>query len=162
MGAHFNPISLSIVNSESAAAIESSWDASVRGLYSILKNCRLCDSAECGFCRGAVSGCESNWRYTKRDTVGSAGANMGMSLEVFAPSLIKCVGDTSGKHADKILCQKTGVHEFDTVPVITAEMWKAVQDYNMLRIRLAYVEYSQAFHIQWQHEADFFTSEGKG
>jgi hypothetical protein len=48
--AHFNPISLSIVNSESTAAIESSWDASVRGLYSVLKNCRLCDSAECGFC----------------------------------------------------------------------------------------------------------------
>jgi hypothetical protein len=88
--------------------------------------------------------------------------NMGMSLEVFAPSLIEYVGDTSGKHADKILCQKTGVHEFDTVPVITAEMWKEVQDFNMLRIRLAYVEYSQAFRIQWQHEADFFTSKGKG
>jgi hypothetical protein len=50
MGAHFNPISLSIVNSESAAAIESSWDASVKGMYSVFKNCRLCDSAECGFC----------------------------------------------------------------------------------------------------------------
>jgi hypothetical protein len=50
VGAHFNPISLSIVNSESAAAIESSWGASVRGMYSIFKNCRLCDSAACGFC----------------------------------------------------------------------------------------------------------------
>ncbi len=50
MGAHFNPISLSIVNSESTDAIESSWDASVGGFYSVLKNCRLCDSVECGFC----------------------------------------------------------------------------------------------------------------
>jgi hypothetical protein len=57
-----------------------------------------------------ASGCESHWKYAKRDTVGSAGSNlnMGMSLEVFAPSLIKYVGDTSGKHADKILCKKTG------------------------------------------------------
>ncbi len=29
-----------------------------------------------------------------------------MSLEVFASSLIKDVGDTSGKHADKILCRR--------------------------------------------------------
>jgi hypothetical protein len=32
-------------------------------------------------------------RYAKRDTVGSAGSNMGMSLEVFAPWLVKYVGD---------------------------------------------------------------------
>ena len=109
-----------------------------------------------------ASGCESHWKYAKRDTVGSAGSNLGISLEVFTPSLIKYVGDTSDKHADKILCQKTGVHEFDTVPVITAKMRKAVQDFNMLRIRLAYVEHSQVFRIEWQHAADFFTNEGKG
>jgi hypothetical protein len=62
-----------------------------------------------------AAGCESNWRYAKCDTVGSAGSNLGTSLEVFAPSLIKYVGDTSGKHADKILCQETGVHKFDSV-----------------------------------------------
>jgi hypothetical protein len=49
MGAHFNPISLSIVNSESTDAIESSWDASVQGFYTVLNNCSLCSSAECGF-----------------------------------------------------------------------------------------------------------------
>jgi hypothetical protein len=27
-----------------------------------------------------TSGCESNWKYGKRDTVGSAGSNMSMSL----------------------------------------------------------------------------------
>ncbi len=31
MGAHFNPISLSIVNSDTRDAIESSWDTSVLG-----------------------------------------------------------------------------------------------------------------------------------
>lgn len=50
MGAHFNPISLSIVNSESAEAIENSWDATIFGFYSLFKNCRLCTSSECGFC----------------------------------------------------------------------------------------------------------------
>ncbi len=32
----------------------------------------------------------------------------------------------------------------------------------MLRIRLAYVEHSQEFRIEWQHATDFFTNEGKG
>jgi hypothetical protein len=69
-----------------------------------------------------ASGFESNWKYAKRDTVGSAGSNMSMSLQTFIPSLIKYVGDTSGKHADKILGKKTCMHEFDAVPVITAEL----------------------------------------
>jgi hypothetical protein len=50
MGARFNSISLSIVNSESRDAIESSWDASVLGFFNMLNNCRLCASPECGFC----------------------------------------------------------------------------------------------------------------
>ncbi len=31
----------------------------------------------------------------------------------------------------------------------------------MMRIRLAYVEHSQVFRLEWQHAADFFTNEGK-
>jgi hypothetical protein len=54
------------------------------------------------------------------------------------------------------------VQKFDSVPVITSEMWKAVQDFKMLRIRLAYVEHSQAFRFEWMHAADHFTNEGKG
>jgi hypothetical protein len=64
---------------------------------------------------------------------------MDMSLEVFAPSLIKYMSDTSGKHADKILCEETVVHKFESAPIITSELWKALQDFNILRIRLAYV-----------------------
>ncbi len=37
MGAHFNPILLIIVNSESIDSIEQSWDTSVLGFYGILK-----------------------------------------------------------------------------------------------------------------------------
>ncbi len=32
-----------------------------------------------------ASGCESNWKYAKRDTVESAGSNMSMSLQKFIP-----------------------------------------------------------------------------
>ena len=95
-----------------------------------------------------ATGCEFNWRYAKRDMVGSAGSNMGISLEVFAPSLIKYMRDTSGKYADKILCKEDGVHIFDAAPIITAELRKAVHDFNMLRIRWAYVEHSKV-HQSW-------------
>ncbi len=80
-----------------------------------------------------ATGCESNLRYAKCDTVGSAGSNMNMSLEVFAPSLIKYVGDTSGKHVDTILCEETGVHKFDSVPVGTVT-WLQLIVYVPLRV----------------------------
>ena len=51
---------------------------------------------------------ESRWKYVRRATIGSAGANMSMSLEVLAPSLVKRVKDLSGKQVDDILCEKTG------------------------------------------------------
>ncbi len=56
------------------------------------------------------SGCESHWKYARRDTMGSAGSNMSMALETFTPALIKYVADTSGKYADKIVVEKTGKH----------------------------------------------------
>ena len=59
-----------------------------------------------------ASGIKANWRYTKRDTVGSAadcaGTNMSMSLELFAPSVVKHVTDMSEKHADKICVKRPG------------------------------------------------------
>jgi hypothetical protein len=50
MGAHFNPISLSIVNSESKASITACWDATVKGFYSLYKDVDFCNAPECGFC----------------------------------------------------------------------------------------------------------------
>ena len=50
MGAHFNPVSLNIVNSESKAAITHCWEATVKGFYSLYQTVHICDREECGFC----------------------------------------------------------------------------------------------------------------
>ncbi len=42
-----------------------------------------------------ASGIEAYWRYIRRDTIGTAGTNLSMSLEVFAQSLVKCIKDMS-------------------------------------------------------------------
>ena len=56
-------------------------------------------NASAGYCgTNMVSGIESCWRYIKRDTIGTAGTNMGMSLEVFAPSLVKHMSDMTCAH----------------------------------------------------------------
>jgi hypothetical protein len=51
MGAHFNPVSLSIVNSESKAALESVYDATCAGVHLLYNEAVLCrDPSACGFC----------------------------------------------------------------------------------------------------------------
>jgi hypothetical protein len=50
MGAHFNLVSLSIVTSESGDAIEHSWDATTKAVFSLFKSVTLCDREECGCC----------------------------------------------------------------------------------------------------------------
>ena len=50
---------------------------------------------------------------------------MGMSLEVFAPSLVKHINDMthmSEKHAEKILFEKTGSYIFPSLPTITPSL----------------------------------------
>ena len=106
-----------------------------------------------------ASGLESTWRYLRRDTVGNAGANMSMSLEVFAPSLLKYVKDASEKHADKMVDPKTGRGVFPVLPEADAALWKEVQQFDMLRIRLAYVEGNKTMRQAWQYSADFFNNE---
>ena len=65
-----------------------------------------------------ASGQEVCWRTIRRDTIGTAGSNMSMSVEVFAPSLVKCVKDMSEKHSDTLLNEKTGQYRFPSVPEI--------------------------------------------
>jgi hypothetical protein len=84
---------------------------------------------------------------------------MSMSLAVFTPALIKHIKDASEKHADKILCPKTGQHMFSIVPTIPPALWKAMQEFNLLRVRLAYVEQSAASRLEWQRVADSFGRE---
>jgi hypothetical protein len=50
MGAHFNPVSFSIVNSESKEGIKNSYMATCAGLYTMYNSAVLCANDECGFC----------------------------------------------------------------------------------------------------------------
>jgi hypothetical protein len=50
MGAHYNPVSISIVNSESKIALDSSYNATCAGLYAMYNTAVLCGKETCGFC----------------------------------------------------------------------------------------------------------------
>jgi hypothetical protein len=50
MGAHYNPVSISIVNSESKIALDSSYNANCAGLYAMYNTAHLCGKENCGFC----------------------------------------------------------------------------------------------------------------
>jgi hypothetical protein len=50
MGAHFNPVSVSIVNSESKEAIKTAYEATCNGLYTLYNTAVLCQDPMCGFC----------------------------------------------------------------------------------------------------------------
>ena len=50
MGAHFNPVSMSIANSESKEAIKTAYQATCAGLYTMYNTAKLCKSESCGFC----------------------------------------------------------------------------------------------------------------
>ena len=50
MGAHLNPVSFSIVYSESKEGIMSSYMATCRGLYTMYNSAVSCSNEECGFC----------------------------------------------------------------------------------------------------------------
>ena len=47
-----------------------------------------------------AQGIESRWLYFKRDTVGGAGTNMGISLRVIIPSMLAYMKAFSKRHAD--------------------------------------------------------------
>ncbi len=52
LGAHFNPVSISIVNLESKTSLDWSYTATCQcaGLYAIYKTARLCGNETCGVC----------------------------------------------------------------------------------------------------------------
>jgi hypothetical protein len=67
MGAHYNPVSISIVDSESTTSLEWSYNAASAGLYAIYNTERLCGNERCGFCTQfkeqieAKNGTFKNW-----------------------------------------------------------------------------------------------------
>ena len=117
--------------------------------------------ASAGYVRSHVNmGMESSWRYLKRDTVGNAGTNMQVSLKVFAPSLCTYVSNISERHADDILDERSGRHLFPSIPTISPAMWKAVQEMDVRRILLCYVEQSAAARQIWLRVADGISDMG--
>ena len=105
-------------------------------------------------------GMESAWRYLRRDTVGNAGTNMNVSLKVFSPSLCTYVTNLSQRHAEDILCVQSGRHIFPSIPTISPAMWKAVQEMDVRRILLCYVEQSAAARQIWLRVADGISDMG--
>jgi hypothetical protein len=63
---------------------------------------------------------ESNWKYMRRDTVGTAGGNKRVAMRVFGPSLTQFMSDNSKRHADKILVAETGAHRYPMLPTCGA------------------------------------------
>ncbi len=47
MGAHFNPVSVSITNSESNEGIKNAYKATYSGLYTVFNSSQLCEGAKC-------------------------------------------------------------------------------------------------------------------
>ena len=50
MGAHFNPVSVSIANSESKKGIENAYKATCSGLYTVFNDANLCEEVNCDEC----------------------------------------------------------------------------------------------------------------
>ena len=72
MGAHYNPVSISLANSESKMAISNAFGATITGMLNLYQQVHLCDSDECGFCtqmKQQVTGPDGRlWRqYLKSD-----------------------------------------------------------------------------------------------
>ena len=101
-------------------------------------------NASAGYVGNSKStGCESNWIYARRDTIGTAGSNKRMSNRVWLPLLISYLEALSKRHADKILCPVTGAHLFPTEPVIsgliTTKLWAKLHKINVNRLLLSHV-----------------------
>jgi hypothetical protein len=65
MGAHFNPVSMSLVNSESKKALSSVYAATCAGLHMLYKDVAIrCENEKCGFCSGLAEQLAGNslWR----------------------------------------------------------------------------------------------------
>jgi hypothetical protein len=50
LGAHFNPVSYTIANSESRVAYEYSFEATEAAFFSLYKSTRMCPNEDCSFC----------------------------------------------------------------------------------------------------------------
>ena len=107
---------------------------------------------------------ESNWKYMRRDTIGSAGSNKRVAMRVFGPSLTQYISDNSKRHADKIVVPETGAHRFPMLPTIDTKMWVKVQKFDGMRLLLSTCTGSRHAKKSWLDELDYFhevEAEGK-
>ena len=108
----------------------------------------------CGF--NKASGIEGDWKYLRRDTIGTSGTNKRMSIKNFVPSLVQYVGDYSKRHASKIFDKVTGIHKFPSVPEVSSSMWGKVQKCQLHRLLLSAVDGPASVKAMWQRELDWF------
>ena len=81
MGAHFNPVSLSIVNSESKEAIKSAYTATCSGVYTLYNQACLCDDKSCGFCTQLFEQISEPGSLWKKQLASDEAANMKYMLD---------------------------------------------------------------------------------
>jgi hypothetical protein len=67
------------------------------------------------------------------------------------------------KHADKILCPKTGAHIFPSeATYIPSKIWKKIQYFKVHCLLMSYCETSQHVCKIWADDMEFFQGCGKG
>ena len=91
---------------------------------------------------------EANWKYYRRDTIGTTGTTQRMLLDIYIPSHIKYVRDLSKKHFSDMV-DEAGNVEFPVYPSITTELWKKVQSIDPRIIQLSHVEGGLQYRTGW-------------
>ena len=85
-------------------------------------------------------GIESHWRYMRRGVAGQGGTNCTLSMPTFVPSVLTYMGDLSVRHASKIFNAEMNEYIFRNIPVLTPEMYTALQETDVRVLQLSYME----------------------
>ena len=91
---------------------------------------------------------EANWKYYRRDTIGTTGTTQRMPLDIYIPSHLKYVRDLSMKHFSDMV-DDAGIVAFPVYPSITTELWKKVQSIDPRIIQLSHVEGGLQYRTGW-------------
>lgn len=121
MGAHFNPVSLSIVNSESKEALKASYEATVSGLYLMYKTAKICENPEkCGFCSNLMEQLVSPKSMTREWKAHlTSGEGMSERYSLDKPSSDNCISFYSfakEQFGADVAVQQCGQHLSGTRP----------------------------------------------
>jgi hypothetical protein len=81
MGAHFNPVSVSLVNAESKEGIKNSYQATCAGFYTLYNAASLCDRSDCGFCSQVRAQVGEDGALWRRQLASDDAANLHYQLD---------------------------------------------------------------------------------